>query len=48
MSAGLTDDEKTEADKTKDKQLLDDLIAVVNERDELVTQTEEERLRSLP
>lgn len=41
----LTADEKTEADKMEETQLLHDLVAVVNERDELVNQTEEERLR---
>lgn len=41
----MTDREKTKEDEAEYKRLLDDLIAVVNERDELVTQTEEERLR---
>lgn len=41
----MTDREKTKDDKAEYERLLHDLIAVVNERDELVTQTEEERLR---
>ncbi|XP_062513190.1 protein-methionine sulfoxide oxidase mical3a-like isoform X2 [Corticium candelabrum] len=40
-------EEKTEEDRKEEKQLLQDLLAVVDERDELVNQTEEERVREL-